>query len=269
MIVVMMANVGVVLSADRKQVVSAGNDGNSDKEWSFLDYPAVPRSNLPAQQRSRLRAVGHEHDLNLRDLRCQARLDTLIEIYVETYPRFERLADDAEWRRRWVDAFALTTYVHQLDCLVLNDVLSVIIPEMLQSRGGRYHTPYFCGRYSNNPIAEPVRKAVRQLVELAIEYDSEHAAVRLVSAGRALSGPISLNPDVMFYLAERFAFLSSKGRIVTTVGFMRREFRHRGYELAPERRAEVIAAARRGDAAAILSTTAPCKPYRMKTEQAD
>ena len=269
MVAVMMPIIGVVLSADRKQIVSAGNDGNSDKQWSFLDYPAVPRSNLPPQQRSRLRAVGHKHDFYLGDLRCQARLDTLIEIYVETYPRFEQLADDAEWRQRWVDAFALTTYVHQLDCLVLNEVLNVINHEMLQSRGGSYHTPYFCGRYSDNPIAEPVRKAVRQLVELAIQYDSERAATALVSAGRASTGPISLNPDVMFYFAERFAFLSSQGRIVVTVGFMRSEFRHRGYELAPERRAEVIAAARRGDAAAILSTTAPCKPYRVKTKQAD
>ncbi|MEX0345155.1 MAG: hypothetical protein AB3N20_09560 [Rhizobiaceae bacterium] len=231
-------------------------------EWSFEHYPPVPEGGLTREQIRKRYSVRGDHDLNLRDLNCTKRLDNLIELYVEIYPRFEQHAKDEAWRRAWVEAFTLTPhYISSLDCLVLNDVMGVLIPENLSVNRDKYSAPYFCGQYSDHPVSEPVGNAVRKLVEMAIEYESESAAARLVSFGRAFSGPVSLNPDVMAYLAERYAWLDSQGQVVVTAEFMQSEFEHRGYSLTSERRAEVVAAARRGDAEAILSTTAPCKPY--------
>ncbi len=258
----MFACLAVVIGAASILPDGGGHSDAGGNEWSFEHYPPEPEGGLTREQIRKRYSVRSDHDLNLRDLNCTKRLDNLIELYVEIYPRFERYANNEAWRRAWVETFALTQYyMDDLDCLVLNDVMGVLIPENLSVNSDKYSAPYFCGQYSDHPVSEPVGNAVRKLVEMAIEYESESAAARLVSFGRAFSGPVSLNADVMAYLAERYAWLDSQGQIVVTAEFMQSEFDHRGYSLTPQRRAEVVAAARRGDADAILSTTAPCKPY--------
>lgn len=241
----------------------------NDEDWSFLLHPAVPLQDWSPKQQDRYYDPILAEDPENSPDRCKRGLGTIIDIYTETYPGFAYFARQPEWRQRWIDAFAVPVYRDQLDCAVIDPALKTWLDYSKQLKPGEGGRPYFCGRFTSRQVPEKVSDAINSLVSLAFEKDSHHAAWVLMAYIFRNRNPVDLNADAAFYLVQRYAWVHAKGTNIVEAEALAGMYNSYGYTLAAERRREVVEAAHRGDAKAILDTTAECTPYEQPRAQSD
>ena len=265
MIAVMMTIAGVVLLRPQPAKVY--------EDWDFLRHPATHLDDLDYKRSSRLFDASSQALERGDGSACQTWVNELIEIYVETWPDFASYATVPKWRQRWIDVFALTTYKKFASCAISDPPRKVWSDYIRNLEPVEGEIPFFCGRITESTLPPDVEASLRLLIQLAFKKDEFPAAWTLFNGSVPRSNTVNLNADVAYYIIQRFKFVESEKEpellIGTMSGFFDDRFGGPDTAFTPERRAEIEAAARRGDAAAILSTTAPCKPYRAKTKQAD
>ncbi len=234
----------------------------NEDDWSFLLHPAVPYDDLSGEQIDRQLNDDYENRDETWEDYCSRTLQTFIDFYVEKYPGFAAFAKNPKWRQRWIDAFSIDPYLTQLSCLKIQPAMHAWEGFIDSQEGSTAEKPYYCGKYSDRKVPPELANGIRTLVWLAFEKEDASAVWNLMStSSNNRRNPVYLNADVAFYLVQRSAWLETTGENLAPSQPVAMEYENRNYTLPPERRREVVEAAHRGDAKAILSTTPDCASY--------
>lgn len=237
-------------------------------DWSFKLHPAIP---LLDHSHEQLRVLFDRWN-NRPNYDCSRMVDSVIDLYIETYPDFAFYATMPVWRQRWIDAFTVSTYRMELYCAQFYEPRDVIATYARSIQADEGRIPFFCGRYTDRQLPEPVAEAVRTMVRLAFEDSVRWAAFFLMMPYTVFHNPVWLNADAAYYLVQRISYLDLTEDEPIDGGILWESFEQNWggpqYSLTPERRVEITKAAQRDDAAAILATTPPCRRYQ-KTGMAE
>lgn len=233
--------------------------GSLADDWSFLLHPAPRLDDLAPGHFNAIFAAADRVYRRNHEHYCQGWIDTLIKLYVDTWPDAAFYATLPVWRQRWIDAFALTTYKKVISCAISDPAVEFWYAYTQDMKPAGAKLPFYCGRFTGRQLPREAEDTLRLLIKLAFEDDILGAAIALYASPRR--NAVVLNADVTYYLLQRFSYLLSIGISNPLMQSMAREFAidfgGPNKVLTRQRRAEIVAAARRGDAEAILSTTGP------------
>lgn len=231
----------------------------NDEDWSFLLHPAVPYDDLTFQQKNRYDDENYANRDEEWEHFCARSLQTFIDFYVEKYPGFAAFADNPKWRQRWIDAFSIDPYLTELSCLKIQPAMHAWEAFIDSQNESTAEKPYYCGKFSDRKVPPDLAKGIDTLIWLAFEKENSSAVWNLMStSSNNRRNPVYLNADVAYYLVQRLEWRRATEEFDITAEGVAMEYENRHYSLSPARRREVVKAAHRGDARAILDTTAEC-----------